>query len=196
MATRYGASSFSRTARSAFNSFRNSSASQSSRTPRRTRNLFENGSPSMNRRRLAETMIPLHNAAACAKLVTHLSVSSRSCRALASGFSHLMNHTLGIKQVVMAIKDEGSICSVIAKGRGLCYGNCWVEATSPNPFPSLTEKNQDNTCNRNRAEIGAEVCPTLHKSSGFLLPFVSVDARRPMLDKYGIYLISSEFYTK
>ncbi|GLJ23622.1 hypothetical protein SUGI_0447360 [Cryptomeria japonica] len=87
MATRFGASSFSRTARTAFNSFRNSSssASQTSRTPRRVKNMFENGSPSMNRRRLAETMIPLHNAAACAKLVTHLSASSRSCRALASG---------------------------------------------------------------------------------------------------------------
>ncbi|XP_057851411.1 uncharacterized protein LOC131061637 isoform X2 [Cryptomeria japonica] len=89
MATRFGASSFSRTARTAFNSFRNSSssASQTSRTPRRVKNMFENGSPSMNRRRLAETMIPLHNAAACAKLVTHLSASSRSCRALASGCS-------------------------------------------------------------------------------------------------------------
>ncbi|XP_057851409.2 uncharacterized protein LOC131061636 [Cryptomeria japonica] len=89
MAARYGSSSFARTARSAFNSFRNSSssysASQSPRTPRGARNVFENGSPSMNRRRLAETLIPLHNVVASAKLVSHLSVSSRSCRTLCSG---------------------------------------------------------------------------------------------------------------
>ncbi|XP_057851401.1 uncharacterized protein LOC131061630 isoform X1 [Cryptomeria japonica] len=87
MASRHGAFSFSRNARSAFNSFRNSSstAPRTTRAARRTRNLFENASGSTTRRRFAETMIPLHNAVASAKLVTQLSVSSRSSRALSLG---------------------------------------------------------------------------------------------------------------
>ncbi|KAH9288680.1 hypothetical protein KI387_032797, partial [Taxus chinensis] len=66
---RYGAFSFSRGARSAFNSFRNTSAaSQTTRPAQRPRNQFQNGSASINRRRLAGTMIPLHDTVASAKL--------------------------------------------------------------------------------------------------------------------------------
>ncbi|GLJ26243.1 hypothetical protein SUGI_0504290 [Cryptomeria japonica] len=84
MAARNGAFSFSRTARSAFNSFRTSS--NSTRPPRRGRNLFENnGSQDMKRRRYAGTMVPLHDAVSSAKLVTRLSVNSRSCRGLSPG---------------------------------------------------------------------------------------------------------------
>ncbi|XP_057851378.2 uncharacterized protein LOC131061620 isoform X2 [Cryptomeria japonica] len=98
MAARYGASSFSRGARSAFYSFRNSSsASQTARPPRRIRNLFENGSPGINRRRLAQTMVPLHAAVSSALLVTRLSISSRSSHSISRGsYKETLTHTVGL----------------------------------------------------------------------------------------------------
>ncbi|GLJ18246.1 hypothetical protein SUGI_0322740 [Cryptomeria japonica] len=84
MAARYG--TFSRSARNAFTStFRSStngahryrSQSQSQSTHRRN---FLRNEGAIFRRRLAETSIPLHSAIAAAKLVSHLSFSSRSAK--------------------------------------------------------------------------------------------------------------------
>jgi len=93
MASRYGA--FSRSVRSAVRS--SSSGRSSFRTagtrpePSNPRPHFNNRrSPLMNnaaslRRRWAETLIPLHNAVAEAKLVSHLSVNTRDRSTLSLG---------------------------------------------------------------------------------------------------------------
>nr|ABR16585.1 unknown [Picea sitchensis] len=86
MAARYGA--FARSARSAFYSTSNRfrASSSTARPPVSSRRaVFEYNSAS-SRRRCAESMIPLHNVVASAKLVTHLSVSTRSSRALSHGY--------------------------------------------------------------------------------------------------------------
>lgn len=93
MASRYG--TFSRSARSAFYSTRSSSfrgrpATSNTRPPsysssRRNRHLFENQILN-SRRRWAESLIPLHNAVASAKLVSHLGFNSRSSGSLSLGF--------------------------------------------------------------------------------------------------------------
>eukprot|EP00252_Welwitschia_mirabilis_P006298 TRINITY_DN1714_c0_g1_i3.p1 TRINITY_DN1714_c0_g1~~TRINITY_DN1714_c0_g1_i3.p1 ORF type:complete len:171 (-),score=13.74 TRINITY_DN1714_c0_g1_i3:431-943(-) len=79
------ASAFARSARHSFragaNAFRQSASSSSSSArsaahcPSRCRFLMQNSVP---RRRILQSAIPLHNAVAAAKLVSHLSTSSRS----------------------------------------------------------------------------------------------------------------------
>eukprot|EP00252_Welwitschia_mirabilis_P006299 TRINITY_DN1714_c0_g1_i4.p2 TRINITY_DN1714_c0_g1~~TRINITY_DN1714_c0_g1_i4.p2 ORF type:complete len:113 (-),score=11.92 TRINITY_DN1714_c0_g1_i4:480-818(-) len=86
------ASAFARSARHSFragaNAFRQSASSSSSSArsaahcPSRCRFLMQNSVP---RRRILQSAIPLHNAVAAAKLVSHLSTSSRSSSALSLG---------------------------------------------------------------------------------------------------------------
>nr|ADE77559.1 unknown [Picea sitchensis] len=91
MAARYGG--FARSARSAFYSTSNPfrASSSTTRPPVSSRRaVFEYNSASP-RRRCVESMIPLHNVVASAKLVTHLSVNSRSSGALSLGFQGYFN---------------------------------------------------------------------------------------------------------
>jgi len=93
MASRYGA--FTRSVRSAVHSsgsgrssFRTAGSRPAPSNPRPHFN--DRGSPSTNnaaslRRRWAETLIPLHNAVADAKLVSHLSVNTRDRSTLSLG---------------------------------------------------------------------------------------------------------------
>lgn len=88
MAARYGTF-----ARSAFYSTSNrfGASSSAARPPASSRRaVFEHNSAS-SRRRCAESMIPLHNVVASAKLVTHLGVSTRSSKALSHGFQGYFN---------------------------------------------------------------------------------------------------------
>ncbi|XP_057848751.1 uncharacterized protein LOC131059736 isoform X2 [Cryptomeria japonica] len=106
MAARYG--TFSRSARNAFTStFRSStngahryrSQSQSQSTHRRN---FLRNEGAIFRRRLAETSIPLHSAIAAAKLVSHLSFSSRSAKsALPLGLGLFSSNGLGGGKMIM-----------------------------------------------------------------------------------------------
>eukprot|EP01018_Ginkgo_biloba_P038717 Gb_00332 [translate_table: standard] len=96
MASRYA--TLLRSVRPAFNSGGNSFRAAGGRaapsTPRRSFSAFRNpiGYDSARfRRHCAKSLIPLHDAVAAAKLISHLSVSSRSRSALSLGLQGYVN---------------------------------------------------------------------------------------------------------
>eukprot|EP01018_Ginkgo_biloba_P033089 Gb_19252 [translate_table: standard] len=97
MASRAMSRSLITSARSALHSTGNSSRAAGGRSASSTtrtafaegRNPF--GNSASFRRRCAESSIPLHNAVAAAKLISHLSVSSRNCSALSLGLQGYIN---------------------------------------------------------------------------------------------------------
>ncbi|XP_057814570.1 uncharacterized protein LOC131028328 isoform X4 [Cryptomeria japonica] len=98
MASRYA--SFTRSARSAMHHSSRRGPSSSFRPSNPKPTSFTNPSSASTRRRWAMSLIPLHNAVADAKLVSHLSVTSRNCSALALGLQGFIDaelHTFGVR---------------------------------------------------------------------------------------------------
>ncbi|XP_057814572.1 uncharacterized protein LOC131028328 isoform X5 [Cryptomeria japonica] len=94
MASRYA--SFTRSARSAMHHSSRRGPSSSFRPSNPKPTSFTNPSSASTRRRWAMSLIPLHNAVADAKLVSHLSVTSRNCSALALGLQGFIPRLLSL----------------------------------------------------------------------------------------------------
>ncbi|GLJ23600.1 hypothetical protein SUGI_0446960 [Cryptomeria japonica] len=90
------------------------------RPPRRIRNLFENGSPGINRRRLAQTMVPLHAAVSSALLVTRLSISSRSSHSISRGsYKETLTHTVGLIKSRSSTRASGPFLLFLSDAAGV-----------------------------------------------------------------------------
>ncbi|XP_057814567.1 uncharacterized protein LOC131028328 isoform X2 [Cryptomeria japonica] len=145
MASRYA--SFTRSARSAMHHSSRRGPSSSFRPSNPKPTSFTNPSSASTRRRWAMSLIPLHNAVADAKLVSHLSVTSRNCSALALGLQGFIDaelHTFGVRSPranralsIVLDKFSAGLQGFIPRLLSLCH--CQISLSRMNLFNPQVE---------------------------------------------------------